>query len=148
MIVETSMNLGLIKMVDLPPTIAAEGEMVFNTATSELLIFVAGEWKPVIKPAPRHQHFSIFLPSLPSHDCVIFKTVLHEDLKFSVDDFVILSDANPNCIEVWVNGIDKISSVVYAKKGDYLTVKFIFDSRQSPGDLSFNFTGVQLTRPI
>ena len=137
----TSLNKVLIGY-DLP-TIASDGEMFFHKPSTSLMIFIDGQWVDVHGSKPVYENFSIYLPSIPNHDCAIFKTLILQDLTIDADSISISADSKFIDVEILINGVPASNVNFECKKGDCLAIMFKHDIRQSPSELIYCFRAFQ-----
>ena len=139
-------TLNKVKITDVPPSIAADGEMFFHSSKKRLMIYVDGAWIDVIPPTDTTVDFSIYLDNLPNHETIIFKTIATKKLKIHPDMVKIVSESEYVSIRFLVDGITQSQIMPFeCEKGACLSIVFEHNDKQTPSDLIISFSAISST---
>lgn len=146
MIFDTPPEFFKIKVGDVLPQIASEGETFFLSKTKKLMIYVNGSWEPCVQERPVTTNFNLFLPTIPNHDCIIFKYLATESFEIEAVNVQIMLDGEPNNPDFlhWAINGHRVYFPIKCEKGDCLSIMFKHDERLSPSDLVISFTSKSL----
>lgn len=146
MIFDTPPEFFKIKVGDVLPNVASDGETFFLSNDKKLMIYVNGSWEPCVQERPVTTNFNLFLPTTPNHSCTIFKYLATECFEVDSKNIQIRLDGEPSngdFIEWVVNG-QLTYFPIKCEKGDCLSIMFKHDERLSPSDLVISFTSESL----
>lgn len=139
-------TLNKVKIADVPPSIAADGEMFFHSSTKRLMIYFDGAWVDVIPPTDTTVDFSIYLGNLPNHETTIFKTIATKKLKIHPNMVKIVSESEHVSIRFLVDGIAQSQIMPFeCEKGACLSIVFEYNDKQTPSDLVISFSAISST---